>query len=848
MRQISRRFQLEAPADGRVIRFVSTQVQLAEDANRTWVTVTRTGSFTDPRYGRFEITSQMLAEMVRNFEARTYGQDIFLDVAHEPDKGAAAKVVQLATDGNRLRALVEWTPYGLAAVRERGFRYLSADFYDNYVDNEAGKSHGPVLCGAGLTIRPVIKRLDPVQLSESANPSGPVLLSPGIVRQLTEQLETVMKKWLTELNRRLAQRKLAEAHTTALVAAYEAAAKNLGEDESAHEALVKQLDETAAGLAGANPAAPITLSVQTAATDPAAITEAVNKALAERDSAGKKLAEDLTARQKQFDDALSNAKALSEDTRTQLAAARSLIRSGWTEEQVKELADAQIAIGERLEAARQLSAMGFSPRTGAVGISLDETNTVKKLSETIRSGLLAQGAPLNLPEPGKENPFTQRVLAEFDRAHGPRLHREAKVLAAGGAVDSGDTALPASYQRQVIVESLSDLRILDLVGADVDPTQAATHSIPYETRDLSSVTNNGIVYEGQPIHNAGISQDFELAYIQQMKLALEQTNEVGFFTRANTLIAWDAWGRNIASNARAIRELMQRRIANEMQRNADAFAVATVTAEDIEPQANGTRTTYKTAQFPIVRPHQDRDLKGNAVGSPENPLSISYNSVAVTEWDGTGTQPAGTYYRITNWNLGYFQLVNQLGVPVAAASTTAFTITYSYTTNIVKVDLKLPSGVTREKHYNRLLQAIGARKALLSAERFVQPTFALCSPVLHNMVSDAEQFDWGAHRPDSGVTSVGTLTPVKGIPVWDTNAPSIDLGDERILLGRHGDFRYTIAKPFSIGAPFEKQVNGQPVGKKIAYGEEYSSLKVPTRLRDGFTSIIAYDSDARAAV
>lgn len=847
MCQIPRRFRLEAPADGRVIRFVSAEVQLAEGASQTWVTVTRTGSFTDPRYGRFEITDRMLAEMVRNFESRTYGQDIFIDVAHEPDKGAAAKVVRLATDGNRLRALVEWTPYGLAAVRERGFRYLSADFYDDYIDNEAGQSHGPVLCGAGLTIRPVIKRLDPVQLSESVNHSGPVLLSPGIVRQLTEQLETVMNKWLIELNRRLTQRKLAEAHVTALVAAYEAAAKSLGEDDAAHEALVRQLDESAAGLATADPTAPITLSVQ-AGADPAAIAEAVNKALAERDTAAKKLTEDLAARQKQFDDALAAAKALSEETRTQLAAARSLIGSTWTPEQVKTLAEQQIAIGEKLEAARQLSAMGFTTRAGSTQISVDESNSVKKLAEHVRKGLLAQGAPLSLPEIGQESPFAQRVLAEFDREHGPRLHREAKMLAANGAVDSGDTALPASYQRQVIVESLSDLRILDLVGADVDPTQAATHSIPYETRDLSAVQNNGIVYEGQPIHNAGISQDFELAYIQQMKLALEQSNEVGFFTRANTLIAWDAWGRNIASNARAVRELMQRRIANEMQRNADAYSTLAITAEDIEPQANATRTTFKTAQFPIVRPHQDRDLKGSAIGSPQNPIAISYNSAPIVEWDGTGTQSAGTYYRITNYNLGYFQLVNEAGVPIAVAGSVPFTISYSYTTNAFKVDLKIPSGVAREKHLNRLLQAIGARKALLSAERFVQPTFLLCSPVLHNTVSDAEQFDWGAHRPDSGLTSAGTLTPVKGISVWDTNAPGIDLGDERILLGRRGDFRYTIAKPFSIGMPFEKQVNGQPVGKKIAYGEEYSSLKVPTRLREGFTSIIAYDSDARSAV
>ena len=71
---------------------------------------------------------------------------------------------------------------------------------------------------------------------------------------------------------------------------------------------------------------------------------------------------------------------------------------------------------------------------------------------------------------------------------------------------------------------------------------------------------------------------------------------------------------------------------------------------------------------------------------------------------------------------------------------------------------------------------------------------------------------------------------------------------EVVILGRRGDFRYTVARPFSIGAPFEKQENGRPVGKKIAYGEEYSSLIVPERLREGFTSILAYSATARTAI
>lgn len=397
------RYLLDDKHDARCIRIVSGAITLAEGAVRSWVTLTRTGSFTDPRYGRFEITPTLLTEMVRNFEAGTYGQDIFLDVAHKPEDGAAAKILELKTDGNRLRAQVEWTTFGVSAVRERGFRYLSADFFDDFIDNERGQSHGAVLRGAGLTIRPVIKRLDPVQLSESLHPSGPVLIAPGLVRELTESLELTMNKWLTELQRRLAQKNLSEAAVKALSEAFSSAAKALGEDESALESLVKQLSDSADALVAA-PAAPIQLSVS-AGLGAEAVNAAVAKALAERDDAVKQLAERTQSLKTAFDTALADGgKALSEPTLAVIRKARDVIAPTMTAEQVKTLAETQIALGQQLEAARQLSAMGFGP-AGSPRVSVSEGNTIKKLSEDIRTGC-ARPVPhcVRLPMPARIRP------------------------------------------------------------------------------------------------------------------------------------------------------------------------------------------------------------------------------------------------------------------------------------------------------------------------------------------------------------------------------------------------------------------------------------------------------------
>ena len=72
------------------LRVCSAPATLPQNGKKTsWVTITRVGSFTDPRSGRFEITAPMLLSMVKNFEAGVVGQDIFLDVKHVPGDGSA---------------------------------------------------------------------------------------------------------------------------------------------------------------------------------------------------------------------------------------------------------------------------------------------------------------------------------------------------------------------------------------------------------------------------------------------------------------------------------------------------------------------------------------------------------------------------------------------------------------------------------------------------------------------------------------------------------------------------------------------------------------------------------------
>jgi hypothetical protein len=410
--------------------------------------------------------------------------------------------------------------------------------------------------------------------------------------------------------------------------------------------------------------------------------------------------------------------------------------------------------------------------------------------------------------------------------------------------------LPASVTRAVIREALSDLRVLELVQVITDPHMGSTVQIPYETRLPGTTLNDGVVYEGQGIPRASVRSDMDLAYVNAMKLSFLLSNEADFFSRNSQIdqIDWNAADRLVAINAQIIRERTHMRICNELQRASDSFNAVAVINEDIFAQLTGLNSLIKTANWPVVRPLQVRDLRGSAVGSEQNPITVIVNGTALSEYDGSGTQAAGTYWALENKNMGFVRLTDQTGAPVTPTASSGCTLSYSAATNCAIFDLKLPAGVTLEQHMNGALRAIGAQKSELFNKRLVQPDFLLGGAVLLDLLSNATSFSINDQRAGTDLTKSGDLGVVKGMPAYSSNAPGVDFGNERILIGERGTLSYAIARPWATGAPFEAvDSSGRPTGARMAYGEEFNAIHVPAPVRYKLSSIICYDSDARAA-
>jgi hypothetical protein len=673
-------------------------------------------------------------------------------------------------------------------------------------------------------------------------------------RSISQELNIMYKSYLARLTAALKAFKLSEPVILQLCATFETTAKELGEDKAKLDGLFASFESTGKTLSEQIGDKVVTLSINAPAPSGEKflseddVKRLLTEDRKERDAEAKTLAEKLTTNTTLFNELLSEAegiKALGEEAKTALASAADLITADMSPEQVTKLAEHQISMGNQLAVSTQLANLGYRP-AGVIQLTQSDQRTALSLQESISKGLKQSSAFANnqLKLSEKLSPFAEMVLSEFDRLNAPSIAAETKYLA-GGSTGMVDTNLPMGFQRTVIREALSDLRILEIVNTLTDFSATVTTQIPFETRDGTAILNEGIVYEGAAIHRASVKQDMDTAFILAMKLAFIISNEVMHFSSTSG-INWDAYGRNIASNARFMQDLIVRRISNTLQRASDSYLAATITAEAFNAQLNGTSvSTIKTVQFPIVRQYQQRDLQGNAVGSATNPITVKLNNVVILEYSGSGDQSAGTYYRITNYNLGYVQFVNQLGVPVFPANLTNTNITYDYATNIAKFDLDNGS-VDMDKYLNGLLRVIGRRKAILADDRFVTPDFMLSSNSLNDTITNASQFTESGKKVGTDTTAQGDLMAIKNVPVWATNVPSTDIGSERLIIGERGTLTYTITKPFQTGAPFEV-INsaGKPTGQKQAYGEEYSAIKVPNLLRNRLTSVIAYSASGR---
>jgi phage I-like protein len=152
----------------------TSKLTLSDDM--AWVHALPRGKYQHPVYGELDFSDPKLNAYAASVTNRVRGIDPDIDYDHktDPAKGnqAAGWVKAAQVRENGLWLGVEFTDDAKKEIKEKKYRYFSADFGDEWQDPE-GKVHQDVLFGGGLTNRPYMKNLLPVNLSELTGNNQP---------------------------------------------------------------------------------------------------------------------------------------------------------------------------------------------------------------------------------------------------------------------------------------------------------------------------------------------------------------------------------------------------------------------------------------------------------------------------------------------------------------------------------------------------------------------------------------------------------------------------------------------------------------------------------------------------
>jgi len=145
-----------------------SNIELTEKEGKksSWIEIFRIGKWNHPKHGIIEGNEKLFNDFIKNWSDKIIGRDVSLDKTHDPSEGATGWIKDIKIEGDRLKALVEWTPWGVDLIENKGFKYFSPEYTSTYIHKETGKVFNNVLLGGGVTNRPFLTDLNPIVMSE----------------------------------------------------------------------------------------------------------------------------------------------------------------------------------------------------------------------------------------------------------------------------------------------------------------------------------------------------------------------------------------------------------------------------------------------------------------------------------------------------------------------------------------------------------------------------------------------------------------------------------------------------------------------------------------------------------
>ena len=140
-------------------------VALSDEDTRFIYNLLPVGEFYDKRYGRVSITPEKVQQMAENFGKRP-AYEVPVKLGHSDGAKSPGKVIGVEAKDNGLEIIMSVDSETAKAINDKQYRYMSAEFDEDYHDKKTGERVGAVLLGAALVNQPAHPYVAPLVLAD----------------------------------------------------------------------------------------------------------------------------------------------------------------------------------------------------------------------------------------------------------------------------------------------------------------------------------------------------------------------------------------------------------------------------------------------------------------------------------------------------------------------------------------------------------------------------------------------------------------------------------------------------------------------------------------------------------
>ena len=203
---------------------------LGDEGTRFIYDILPIGEFYDKRYGRVSITPEKVKQMADNF-GKYPSYEVPVKIGHEQGAKSPGKVISAEAKAEGLEITMMVDAETAEAINKKQYRYMSAEFDEDYYDKATGEKVGAVLSGAALVNQPGHPYVAPLILIDDITPKP---------NGRTDSNMNEVEELRTQLNDAKAQKAQVDAELKAAHELAEANAKKLADIEAQNKALIEE--------------------------------------------------------------------------------------------------------------------------------------------------------------------------------------------------------------------------------------------------------------------------------------------------------------------------------------------------------------------------------------------------------------------------------------------------------------------------------------------------------------------------------------------------------------------------------------------------------------------------------